>query len=262
MSAGRAARRHPERWSAPKHKRDVIVTYVRPQMMDGQFAENLIDTITWDRDHDDHIWGRIGISSGPRIASARNQVMHHVRQLPPSINWIWNLDVDMTFNRQLLDRMYIEAHDRGITFLGALAFSGGRDFEIEPVLYEPSDDGMRRMRTYPKDTMMKVPATGAACILFHRDVLEDVLKLNPDAKYPWFEEVTDGDKEYGEDVTFCMRATEAGHPVHVHTGLQVGHMKTMPLHEGVYKKQFIMTGQQKRDARDGFLRIMGMTEEM
>jgi GT2 family glycosyltransferase len=29
----------------------------------------------------------------------------------------------------------------------------------------------------------------------------------------------------GEDMTFCLRAAAAGIPVHVATGVQVGHMK-------------------------------------
>jgi hypothetical protein len=33
----------------------------------------------------------------------------------------------------------------------------------------------------------------------------------------------------GEDLTFCMRAAAAGLPIHVHTGIQVGHVKTTVL---------------------------------
>lgn len=33
----------------------------------------------------------------------------------------------------------------------------------------------------------------------------------------------------GEDLTFCLRCAAAGIPVHVHTGVQVGHMKSVML---------------------------------
>jgi GT2 family glycosyltransferase len=33
----------------------------------------------------------------------------------------------------------------------------------------------------------------------------------------------------GEDLTFCLRAAAAGYPIHVHTGVQVGHMKSTTL---------------------------------
>ena len=33
----------------------------------------------------------------------------------------------------------------------------------------------------------------------------------------------------GEDLTFCLRCAAAGVPVHVHTGVRAGHMKTTML---------------------------------
>jgi hypothetical protein len=48
---------------------------------------------------------------------------------------------------------------------------------------------------------------------------------------PWFKEVPVGAPLalMGEDLTFCLRCQAAGIPVHVHTGIQVGHMKPVML---------------------------------
>jgi hypothetical protein len=41
--------------------------------------------------------------------------------------------------------------------------------------------------------------------------------------------------DYGEDITFCQRVREVGYDVYVHTGIEIGHIKAMPLHSGLYK---------------------------
>jgi hypothetical protein len=44
---------------------------------------------------------------------------------------------------------------------------------------------------------------------------------------PWFAESGSAElgAEYGEDVTFCLRAGVLGFKLHVHTGVEVGHIK-------------------------------------
>jgi hypothetical protein len=47
---------------------------------------------------------------------------------------------------------------------------------------------------------------------------------------PWFRETPVGPMALmGEDMTFCLRCAAAGIPVHVHTGVKAGHMKTTML---------------------------------
>jgi hypothetical protein len=74
-----------------------------------------------------------------------------------------------------------------------------------------------------------VGATGAAFLLMHRDALERVAKASGDRAAPWFRESVIGAALVGEDLTFCLRCAAAGIPVHVHTGVKIGHMKTTML---------------------------------
>jgi hypothetical protein len=78
---------------------------------------------------------------------------------------------------------------------------------------------------------VQVSATGAACLLMHRDALELVAKTSKDAAAPWFRESAVGAplSLMGEDMTFCLRCQAAGIPVHVYTGVQAGHMKSVML---------------------------------
>ena len=88
-----------------------------------------------------------------------------------------------------------------------------------------------RLTSWPEDTCVQVSATGAACLLMHRDALETVRKDARDPAAPWFRETAIGAplSLMGEDMTFCLRATAAGIPIYVHTGVQAGHIKPVML---------------------------------
>ena len=127
--------------------------------------------------------------------------------------------------------------------VGALCFSmreisadgmGGMHTYPTPTLlmWQEHDDGISRFtgtafgqNGYPVNTMIKVGATGAACILIHRSVLERIGK-------EWFNQipVPDGSLE-GEDISFCHRCMDADIPIWVHTGIRTTHMKTVWLSE-------------------------------
>ncbi len=86
-----------------------------------------------------------------------------------------------------------------------------------------------RYKRWPEGAVVQVAGTGAACLLIHRTVLERVEKEIGDKAAPWFRESVSGSRLVGEDLTFCLRCAAANVPVHVHTGVHVGHMKTTML---------------------------------
>jgi hypothetical protein len=61
----------------------------------------------------------------------------------------------------------------------------------------------------------------------HRDALLKIEKVSKDPAAPWFRESPVGAPLalMGEDMTFCLRAGAAKIRIHVHTGVQIGHMK-------------------------------------
>jgi hypothetical protein len=140
-------------------------------------------------------------------------------------------DTDMSFPAGTIDRLIAA----GKPVVGGLCWSlaGG---EKLPTIYELAEaDGeqpfaFRRYSAWPEDTVMRVSATGAACLLIHRDALVTVEKTSRDRAAPWFRETAVGPMALmGEDMTFCLRCAAAGIPVHVHTGVKTGHMKAQML---------------------------------
>jgi hypothetical protein len=80
--------------------------------------------------------------------------------------------------------------------------------------------------------MYQVAGTGAACLLIHKSVLEQMRDFeHPRGKrgfndaYPWFQETEHNGEPVGEDITFCWRAIQLGFPVYVNTAVQLGHVK-------------------------------------
>jgi hypothetical protein len=79
------------------------------------------------------------------------------------------------------------------------------------------------------DAVVPVDWVATGCLLIHRNVFSairekfgDSLRVKtPDYDYDYFREF---DAERGEDVSFCLRAKDAGHQAHIDLGLPVYHV--------------------------------------
>ena len=80
-------------------------------------------------------------------------------------------------------------------------------------------------------------ATGAHCLLIHRSVLTDPRWREDGHPLPWFRSAVRLGREVSEDQFFCVRAQALGFPVHVHTGIKTGHVKTFVASEELYLAQ-------------------------
>lgn len=167
------------------------------------------------------IGGRISAQSGPRIASSRNEIVRSF--LKTNREWLWMVDTDMVFGSDTLQRL-LDA-DREI--VGALCHGQDPSGNVFGVAHEFTETGMRRIADLPDDELIEVDATGAACLLVHRDVFAKLEANADNPLYPWFQEGrTLGGLEVGEDVCFCLKAKEQGYQIFVHTGIKVGHKKS------------------------------------
>lgn len=176
----------------------------------------------------------IALESGPNISTGRNLIVREFLDgnLAP---WLFMADTDMSFGGDTVDRLIAAADPAERPVVGALCFSlsQGQKYPTMYELVEGTAGGLafRRYREWPEDACVRLSATGAACLLMHRDALLAVEKHASDPAAPWFRETAIGAPMslMGEDLTFCLRCAAAGIPVHVHTGVRAGHMKTTML---------------------------------
>jgi hypothetical protein len=171
--------------------------------------------------------------SGPNISRSRNMVVTGFLE-DYSAPWLLMADTDMWLPWDTADRLIAAADPAERPVVGGLCFTENPGGEPLPTLYELTKDtdgqpAFARHASWPEDGLVRVTATGAACLLIHRDALEAAGKASGDGAAPWFRESVIGQSLVGEDLTFCLRCAAAGIPVHVHTGVRAGHIKPVML---------------------------------
>lgn len=214
----------------PQH---VAVGYVHGAQVTSQFLASMLAVAR--KQGGARVDVFLAAPSGPNISEARNLV---VRRFLDECRapWLLMCDTDMVFTPGDVDRLVAAADPARRPVLGALCYSqDGQTGEKQPTMYELVQEdgggqvGFARYKAWPQDACMPVGATGAAFLLVHRGALAAVEKASGDKAAPWFRESVIGAALVGEDMTFCLRCAAAGIPVHVHTGVKVGHMKTTML---------------------------------
>lgn len=220
----------------------IVLGYISPGQVATRFMDSVMDLVT----ADSRISGRISNISGPRIATARNDVVRSFLSMPSKPQWLLMLDSDMSFDTEIVEKFLQASHEKLRPVVGALCFGGGRVGTPFPTLYRMIDPAKSKgkvtevIENYPKDALCKVDATGAACLFIHRDLLMqmyDKFSTMPDGHpnpHPWFAETIYKGQEYGEDWTFCMRLKQMEVPLYVHTGIKLGHVKSHLYDEDFY----------------------------
>lgn len=175
------------------------------------------------------------------VAAGRNEIARAF--LATDATWLWMVDTDMGFAPDTVDRMVKSALTNRVKVLGALCFAQKQDpdlaqgdlyanrYRIQPTLYaftEVSDTGEKGFKSitkYQRDSFQEVGATGAACVLIHRKVLETV---GPDPFTPITTVGAGGngtDRTFSEDLSFCIRVAAAEFAIGVDTSIKTTHYK-------------------------------------
>lgn len=228
-------------------KEKVVVTYLHPGEVGGPFCASLVELVQWDAVGPKRLidGGRLlNVQTGPALVFARNKQVREflaVCEETPSVEWLWIIDSDMSFPANTLEQLLVVADPTERPCVGGLCFglfppdfSIGHPGGIAPTLYQFHEDGgTYRFSSWPENSLFEVDGTGAACLLVHKDLLRKMAEMNPEPT-PWFAEVPRGNPRnpqdfVSEDLTFCMRVKAAGYPVLVHTGIEIGHQKSIVL---------------------------------
>lgn len=185
---------------------------------------------------------------GPNgLVEGRNMAVAHFLDKTQS-EWLMFVDTDMGFRPDAIERLVLAADPVRRPVVGGLAFmmkhmgpdgSGGYRVMPIPTLFmwakNPNQGvGFASRFIYPPDALVQVAGTGAAFLLIHRSVLEEIRLKEGDR---WFDIVRYGDGvSVSEDLSFCWRVAEVGKPIFVHTGVRTTHHKELWLSEGDYNQ--------------------------
>jgi hypothetical protein len=223
----------------------VLVGWCDPGQVRGEFTVSLMAMSHHSRPR---IAGFTRKEGGAYIHRHRNQMVRELLERGDS-EWLLQVDSDMTFRHDLLERMLEVADPDTVPVLSALNFGWKADKGVHPIMYRKAtsytrDDklvgyGFQAIRDYPEDELIEVGAVGTGCLLTHISVFE---KTRGDEPSPWFHQSTvpfleGGLTEIGEDLTFCLRCATYDIPIHVHTGIATGHIKNIEWNEAGYRNE-------------------------
>lgn len=212
---------------------EVLLGYVSAGWCRTEFMNSILNAISGP-DADPAIGGVISSSAGPLLAYGRNllakQFLAHDKE------WLCTIDTDIVFAPNTISRL-LEVAKQGSPVVSAL-YHIFWDGKKTPAAYRASMiDGSvsidnitidRQDGWENADPLIEVDAVGAGCLLIHRSVFENIQKKNNDQECWWREMVIDN-KDHGEDISFCIRCANIGVQIMLHTGVQVGHVKSAML---------------------------------
>ena len=153
-----------------------------------------------------------------------------------AVDWFFWLDTDMGFGPDILYRLLAVADPKERPIVGGLCFTwseeasdglGGYRCEPRPTMFKwVPDTGTVCVADYPVNSLVDVAATGSACVLIHRSVLETIRDEHGDCWYDRIENPYIGGM-FSEDISFCLRAGALGFRTFVHTGARTSHLKNL-----------------------------------
>lgn len=158
------------------------------------------------------------------VYDARNEIAQ--RAVDGDFDYVLWLDSDMMFEPEFMEQLLADLTD-GREMVTAVAFK--RITPFTPCIYRAcgvsvGEDGRKAaeavgFRNYPKDSVFEVAACGFACVMMTTDFLRRI--MGRFGRWP-FSPVTG----FGEDMSFCLRAKEAGGTIWADSRPYIGHVGT------------------------------------
>lgn len=241
----------------------VVPAFLDPGMWSACFGLSWTDLLLHDATHTQRVMFPEGTflrktCGAAGIADARNEAVESFLA-GTNAEWLWFIDTDMGFASDTVDRLVASANRYDRPVVGGLCFAlrrteaglfGADRYGIVPTVYSyhelENECGFAPIRDYPKDEVTRVSGTGAACLLIHRRVLENVAgKFGP----RWFDMVEHPAglkgkrRTFSEDLSFMVRLASLGIDVHVDTSVKTVHHKGgVFLDEDMYLAQQAVSG--------------------
>ena len=230
----------------------VSVAFIHPGEVAGAFASSLADTLLADRGPR-RIRNVVNMEASPRIAEARTKMVE-VFLADDRNEWLFMVDADMSWEPLAFNLIVVAAHEQRVPIIGGLCFAGGRSRgedgvprSIPPCTAtcnpRASPSGSSRSTSTPPTGWSRSGRPERRSCWCTDSCSRPSRRSSPTAptgtRTPTrgsLETVTRG-RAVGEDITFCMRASACGFPVHVHTGAKVAHRKHIDLTEDLWLRQ-------------------------
>ena len=234
---------------------EVALAYPHSNEVGHNFHASMMQLVAYDFENGRHLGPSLTIRcNAGGVDEARNKIAADLCTMDERVQWVWWQDTDMGFAPYHLARLLEVADPVQRPIVGALCFAwkevavdglGGFHCVPRPTLFDwvEHDDGHKRFTgkvDWPRDEVIQVAGTGTGSLLIHRSVMEAIAE-NADDQGQWFDRLRGSDGgRLGEDISFCVRATALGFPIHVDTSLKTNHLKQLWVDERVFDQQMVI----------------------
>jgi len=156
--------------------------------------------------------------------AARNTGVQHVLRTVPDAHGIMWVDSDIEVGIDKIARLLDTANHGGYDFVSGVYHQ--RTGYHNPVFHGWSDEKQcfQPAQDYPPNTVGMADGCGFGFVYTSMRMLRDIsLSEKFEARSGWFPDKRDVGG-FGEDLTFCWLAKQAGYQLYVDSGVQVGHL--------------------------------------
>lgn len=159
----------------------------------------------------------ISYAQGCLVHANRNKIVTNF--LSSNSEWLLQIDTDMVFNSDLIDKLLLLASKKEAKIVSGWAMNIIKGKYV-PVIYQRNGDRYKHILP-TANQYISVDAVGTACIMIHRTVFEKLKNTSQN----WFYFDNYNEELIGEDLVFCNNARLANYEIWIDTNLKLKHMK-------------------------------------
>lgn len=204
----------------------VVVAYCHNGTVQERFNRSLLDLLVYETSK--------GLRSielcsavGPYIEDNRNSIV--VEFLKTKAEWLMFFDNDMTFTPDLMDTLFSVADNHRRIVAGFYLTLTDKGAMCSSWLDFGPNGTLQTMGAIKRDHLHEVASVGMGGTLIHRSVFQAISEVRsslPPDNWIWYGRDLINGIRHGEDVTFCLRARDAGFPSWGYSRAQLGHLKS------------------------------------
>ena len=174
------------------------------------------------------------------LAKSRNIMVKHFLDNTED-DWLLMLDSDERFTAETFSLLCATADETERPIVAGLYFAAlweGPNLRPVPLIFTADEEkGLQPWDGYPRDSVVQIAAAGTGALLMHRSALTKLRELAGEGAkdWAWFQDGPIGNNKWlSEDLMFCSKLTQAGIPIHAHTGAVLQHHKSIWIDEAHY----------------------------
>lgn len=208
------------------------VGYIRGHEVAGRFMECVIELLLYDNQTWNILeWRVVPMMCAHYLSVGRNQLTKKMLQIiPEDVEIFVSVDTDNTFTPVEMMQLVAAVDPVERPVVGGLYWAcDNLGEQVRPLVLRRRADGELNVEwEYPPDVIMEVDVVGMGLTAVHRRIYRE---LQVEIGDHWFDfDESAAGNFMPEDNAFCRRVQEMlGAKIHLHTGLQAGHVKMFEL---------------------------------